>query len=84
MTDGTDIYWVNWTGGQVRSVPLGGGFVTEIATGQSGGLSVAVDGTHVFWTTEWAGSNVMRANKGGGQLTVMAGSQNKPIALALD
>ncbi len=84
VTDGTDIYWVNWTGGQVRSVPLGGGFVTEIATGQSGGLSVAVDGTHVFWTTEWAGSNVMRANKGGGQLTVMAGSQNKPIALALD
>jgi hypothetical protein len=53
-TDGKTIYWTE-KGGKVGSVPVGGGTVTYIATGQVAPTQIAADSTGVYWLNEGDG-----------------------------
>ena len=53
----------------------------ELATAQGGSISVAVDATHVYWTTP---NTVRRAPKLGGALETLAREQDSPFALVVD
>jgi len=76
--DSTRVYWVNYNDGTVNSVPLGGGAVTTLASGQSA-ETLAVDGTHVYWT----GSGALKeVPVGGGAVNVVTYAGYSP-ALAV-
>src|SRR4029077_18313616 len=73
--------WARYDG-TVNEVPLGGGAVTTLATGLGYPVSLAADGTHVYWV-DYDGS-VNEVAVGGGSVTKLAGSQNHPVSLAVD
>jgi hypothetical protein len=87
--DGTNVYWVNHgnyseSNGTVNEVPVGGGSVTTLATSQGGYLdSLAVNGTHVYWTDPYYGT-VNEVPVGGGSVTTLATDQVSPYSLAVD
>jgi len=57
------LYWVDESYGKygtVNKVPVGGGCMTTLATGQDDPGSIAVDATHVYWV------NLGRPSSGGG------------------
>ncbi|HEX4405092.1 MAG TPA: hypothetical protein VH560_09710, partial [Polyangia bacterium] len=64
--DGKNVYWTNKYGGQVRSVPLGGGTPTTIASAQDAPYAVAVNATGVYWTNFDDPGAVMSAPLDGG------------------
>jgi sugar lactone lactonase YvrE len=56
-----------------------------VAEGQSGANGVALDDSHVYWTTSFSdGDAVMRRNKSGGELQVLADNQKGASELVLD
>jgi uncharacterized protein DUF5050 len=69
--DPTNVYWPYSAAGDggVQSVPVGGGTVTTIASGENQPCGVASNGSIVYWTV----------NNGGGQNAVMA-STVPPLA----
>ena len=98
--DGTHVYWVNYgtlgdesdsvtTDGTVNEVPISGGAVTTLASGQNNPSSLAVDGTNVYWVTgswgSYAGLGTVNAVPvGGGTVTTLATGQNDPTSVATD
>jgi sugar lactone lactonase YvrE len=48
--DGTSVYWTNFYGGSVVKVPLDGGTVVTLASGQNNAEGIAVDATNVYFT----------------------------------
>jgi hypothetical protein len=48
--DLTNVYWNTYQSGSILSVPIAGGPVTPIATGQAFPVGIATNGTEVFWT----------------------------------
>jgi uncharacterized delta-60 repeat protein len=77
------IYWVNNVpNGTVNKVPRGGGPVTVLASGQHYPTSVAVDSTHVYWTTY--GGEINAVPLGGGTVTTLASGQHSPVSVAVD
>jgi hypothetical protein len=94
--DATDVYWTdvgNVGGGSpdagptglVRSVPIGGGTPTIVATGQASPLDVAVDDASVYWLNARPGA-VMKVPKGGGTPIVLASlsANSLPSEIAVD
>src|SRR5258706_16270664 len=55
-TDGKNIYWTEMMNGKVRSVPVAGGAIAEVATGQLSPTQIAVDATSVYWINQGDGT----------------------------
>ena len=71
----------------MNAVPVGGGSVTTLASGQNDPGSLVVDGTHVYWVTTAVPSYDGTVNEvplGGGSVTTLASGQNDPSSLAVD
>lgn len=51
-TDGKNVYWTEKTTGKVRSVPVAGGTVVDVATGQLAPTQIAVDASGVYWVNQ--------------------------------
>jgi hypothetical protein len=64
VIQGSDLYWTEKTTGKVRTVPLAGGTVKDVATGQLSPTQIAADATGLYWAvqgdTTAASSKVMK------------------------
>ena len=87
---GRHVYWVNFTdqttaSGTVNKVPVGGGSVTTLASGQIAPASVAVDGKYVYWVNfnPFTGT-VNKVPLDGGSVTTLATGQDLPYSVAVD
>jgi sugar lactone lactonase YvrE len=65
----------------VNEVPIGGGPVTILASGQHNPDSVAVDGAHVYWANQ--DGTVNEVPLGGGTAHTVAHGQGYPSMLAV-
>jgi sugar lactone lactonase YvrE len=64
--DGSDVFWARTTGQIAKLSTTACCSVTPLASGFGAGvLSLAVDASHVYWTSQ-SGSNVRRVPRGGG------------------
>jgi hypothetical protein len=95
--DASYVYWVSsvddsidfGTTGSVNRMPLGGGPVTQLATGQDDPISIAVDGTHVYWinrgTPPYVGTgSVNEVPLGGGSVTTLVSGLTSVNSVATD
>jgi hypothetical protein len=57
--------------------------VDVVATGQDGAQNLAVDDTHVYWTS-YVGDQVMRQPRAGGEVETIASGQDGALGIALD
>jgi hypothetical protein len=80
-------------GNSIVRVDRGTGASDTFAGRSIGGQSLAVDGTHVYWTVEgyWSGKprleesgRVLRAPQGGGEVTDIASCLPKPAGIVVD
>lgn len=95
--DSTSVYWTDEIGGvdagptntgSVMKMPIGGGAIVTIATGQNIPLDVKVDGTSIYWVNQgdvtMADGMVMKAPLAGGSLVTLATGQDTIFDLAID
>ncbi|MCK6574532.1 hypothetical protein L6V77_25920 [Myxococcota bacterium] len=85
--DETHAYWADWTTGEVRRAPLGGGASELVANGQARPYAVAIDATTVYWTNESFGlgqGELVSAPKAGGMPVRVATGLSGPHNVALD
>jgi len=79
------VYFVQFLGGSVNSVPIGGGMTSTIATAQKSPASVAVDSQHVYWVDSSMTGVVAKCPLTGcsnGPIYIATG--DLPYAVALD
>jgi hypothetical protein len=62
--DAHNVYWIDGTSGNLSCVPIDGGTITQLATGPSQPVSLAVDALFIYWSNAGAVS-------GRGQGTLM-------------
>jgi hypothetical protein len=80
----TTVFWTS-EDGTVRSVPIAGGAVTTLATGQTNPEGIAADAVDVYWVN--AGSfdgAVTSLPVGGGAPTLIASGQARPEFITID
>ncbi|HEY7898449.1 MAG TPA: IPT/TIG domain-containing protein [Gemmatimonadaceae bacterium] len=94
--DGTNVYWTEYNeangNGQIRSVPIGGGTITTLASGTPAGSSydvfyptgIALDANYVYWGEQAGGGAIRRVPKAGGQVIDIGRGQGSVNFLALD
>ena len=84
----THAYWTNNFNGFVYKVPLGGGTVDQLASGQTKLQYIAVDASHIFWSQGTGGmmdGSIMKLPLGGGTTpATLAPGQGAPRGIALD
>jgi hypothetical protein len=94
--DASSVYFTDGNAGTVMKVPIAGGPTTTLAVGQAGARAVAVDATHVYWTSYSSAGcpddggpcspdgAIRRVPIGGGIVTTLASGQESPAGLAVD
>jgi hypothetical protein len=84
--DSTHFYLVNFFFGTVDEFGLNGDYPTTLANGQYYAISVAVNGTHLYWVDETGanGGTVNEVPVGGGTVTTLASGQDDPRSVAVD
>jgi hypothetical protein len=86
-TDGKNVYVAATGTGTVFQVPVGGGPVVTLASGQDQPIGIAVYGADVYWTNEASGTKngtVMKVPVGGGTPVAIASGVDVPFLLAVD
>lgn len=88
VVNGSTLYWTMPAGtvagaGAIAKMPVGGTASTSLASGLNEPSDLAVDGTHVYFTTRQDG-NVMKVPVAGGTPTVIASKQKFPSAIVVD
>ena len=81
--DADTLYWTNFGGGTVMSIPKAGGTATTLATGQIEPLGISVNATSVYWAN-YGSTTVQQVYLNGTNLTTVAMGQTAPAATALD
>lgn len=77
--------YVPWTSRLTARANLDGSDVTTLATSQWYPSSVAVDDTHIYWTSCLTpGGMVKRADLDGSNVTTLVTGQDSPFAIAVD
>ena len=81
--DSSGLYWTNGGDGSINKGPLTGGSVTMLVdSNETQGL--AVDGTHIYWTTiPSPGATISSAPLRGGDVTVLVSNQKEPLGVAV-
>jgi hypothetical protein len=81
-TDADNVYFAT-TDGVIGQMPLHGGALVTLATGQGNALSpIATDAQYVYWGT-YAG-DLVKTPIGGGKLTMLASRQNPVRGVVVD
>jgi hypothetical protein len=94
VSDGHDVYWATFDGGQIISVPIGGGPQTVIASGLDHPKALAFDANNIYWV-DFGGANptiptgsIKQAPKGApstpATLVVLSRNENQPWDVAVD
>ena len=83
VANATDLYFTDYDAGTVNKVPLGGGALTAISSGEQQPYGIAIDDDYVYWSNEGSGV-VLRQPLAGGANETVAGGQSQPTYLALD
>jgi hypothetical protein len=81
--DGTNVYWADYAGGTVSSLPAGGGSVLQYSSGLSFPYAVAVDASFVYWPNQGSGT-LQKAPLGGGLVSTVVSGQSSPTGIASD
>ena len=90
--DSVNVYWANYSSGNIQKAPLAGGTASLVATsGGNGAWSIATDGVNVYWGNKGAATDggasgsitAAPANGRGGLGTVLATSPN-PLYITID
>lgn len=79
---GTTLYFVEYTEGAVKKLPLGGSPSTLTGNAYAAG-ELAVDGTHVYWIEFDSNGKVARVPLGGGSVETISNQANT-IGVGLD
>ncbi len=83
------LYWADYSG-TINRIPRGGGRVSTLARGQHHPVSLAVDGTHVYWIDtgtaahSYKDGTVNEVPLGGGRVATLATGQTNARSLAVD
>jgi hypothetical protein len=83
--DSTYVYFT--TGSYVKAVPVGGGSVITLASGQASPSGLALDDTHVYWVNQGSSSTngaIKRRPKTGGSVQTIVSAQARPDRIAVD
>jgi hypothetical protein len=88
VTDSTNVYWTDSTGGGVYSTPLEGGSLTTLATGLNNPQYIAVDSANVYVSVfgtmvDSVGAAILEIPIGGGSATTLA-TPSFPVGIAAD
>jgi hypothetical protein len=88
VVNGSTLYWTMPAGmiagaGAVAKMPVGGSVATPLATGLNEPSDLAVDGTHVYFTSYQDGT-VSKIPVAGGTPTIIASKQKMPSSVVVD
>ncbi len=81
--DATAVYWTE-TGGEVKTVGLGGGAVTTLATGLTNPQAIAVDATSVYFADNSVSGTLQKVPLNGGTAVTLASGLFQVTAIAVD
>ncbi len=81
--DGTNVYWVNRSYGEIKQRAISGGQPIVLATGLSGGDDVAVDASRVYWSDDTSDGNISSEPIGGGTIVSIGAHLYYPSGLWL-
>ena len=80
------LYFTDSAHGKVSSIPVAGGAVTDIATGQKAPIAIAVDDSAVYWSTSGtgAGDNALMLKTASGTPALITATTKNAAAFSLD